>query len=332
MVFDPRNILIINFGQLGDVILSLAALQAISERFPESRKSIVVGSACAEIVKMTNLFDEVIPVDRVLLRKSNKVWSSIQILKFTYRIRRERFDLVIDLHSLPETNLLGYISGARHRLFANRESRSIDSLSNFRPKPPIEDKEIHASLGYLRVLEPLSISGSSERYGLKTAVEDLDYIRGLMGKLDGVVVGLNPGAGHPSRRWSLEKFLELANKLSKLSGVRVAIFLGPEERELKHSIASDIDKSCILFDGLSLPQLGAAVSIVDVLVSNDTGPAHLASVAGTPILLLLSDAAPDRYLPRSSELTVLRRPDINDITAEDVYEAVLAVIDPKPQG
>src|SRR5690349_13099658 len=107
-------------GQLGDVVLSLPALSAIRSRFPESRISIMVAKTCAEIVRIAGLFDEVIKIDRVGLRRGNKVKSSLKLIRFASEIRRRRFDLVIDLHSLPETNILGFVSGAGSRLFANR--------------------------------------------------------------------------------------------------------------------------------------------------------------------------------------------------------------------
>src|SRR5690242_21096755 len=82
-------------------------------------------------------------------------------------VRRRLFDLVIDLHSLYETNILGFLSGARHRLYANRESRSLDFLGNFRHRPEKEDKSKHLSDFYLAVLAPLGVSGSKDSFRLE---------------------------------------------------------------------------------------------------------------------------------------------------------------------
>src|SRR5207342_2694539 len=94
-------------------------------------------------VCMANVSDDQILVDRVGLRDGNKASSIAAIFRLVRDVRRRKFDLVIDLHSLYETNLLGYLSGAKYRLFANRPGRSFDRLASFPVKPPREDKTLH---------------------------------------------------------------------------------------------------------------------------------------------------------------------------------------------
>src|SRR5947209_20460997 len=106
MSFDPRNILVIDFGQLGDVVLSLPALRAIRERFPRARITVAVGASCAPVVEMSGYADKALAVDRVALRDGPKPLSIWKIARLVKDVRREQFDFVIDLHSLSETNLL----------------------------------------------------------------------------------------------------------------------------------------------------------------------------------------------------------------------------------
>ena len=123
MTFDPRNILVIDFGQLGDVVLSLPALRAVRERFPHARITVAIGKPGREIVELSGFADAAIEIDRVALRDGFKplsVWRVIQIVK---DVRQRQIDFVIDLHSFSETNLLGFFSGARQRLFARRPGR-----------------------------------------------------------------------------------------------------------------------------------------------------------------------------------------------------------------
>src|SRR6266487_5896894 len=124
MSFDPRNILVIDFGQLGDVVLSLPALRAIRERFPSARITVVVGKPGAEVVNLSGYAHATRVVDRVALRDGPKLVSIIRIAKFVKEVRRAKFDFVIDLHSLSETNLLGFLSGAPKRLYSRRPGRS----------------------------------------------------------------------------------------------------------------------------------------------------------------------------------------------------------------
>src|SRR3977135_1299476 len=104
MQFDPRNILVIDFGQLGDVVLSLPALRAIREKFPRARITVAVGKPGAEVVELSGYVDARIIGDRVALRDGFKVLSIARIVKLVKEIRRAHFDFVIDLHSLSETN------------------------------------------------------------------------------------------------------------------------------------------------------------------------------------------------------------------------------------
>jgi ADP-heptose:LPS heptosyltransferase len=157
VTFNPRNILVIDFGQLGDVVMSLPALRAIRERFPQARITVALGKPGREIVEMSGYADAVIEVDRVALRDGFKPLSVVRIFQVVKDVRQKKFDFVIDLHSFSETNLLGFFSGASKRLFSRRPGRSLDFLANFSPKPPVDknDPGQHLIDRYLDVLVPL---------------------------------------------------------------------------------------------------------------------------------------------------------------------------------
>lgn len=292
--------------------MGLPAMKAVRDRFQGSRISAVVGSATEEAVRLAQLFDEVIPVDRVRLLKGNKFASSIEILKFAAFIRRRRFDLVIDLHSLPETNLLGYFSGAKQRLFSRRESRSLDRLSNFDPPPPAEDKTIHLSRYYLDVLTPLGVQAEPDPFQFDNNIERPDF----------PIVGLNPGAGHPSRKWPLEKFIKLMGFIAETKEASVEVFLGPEESSVAAQVDAALGARCSIVRGLSLAELARRFSRLSCLVGNDTGPMHIAAASGTPLILLLQNTAPERYLPLTNQLTIHRAENLGDIKTEDVFATV----------
>jgi ADP-heptose:LPS heptosyltransferase len=330
--FDPRNILVIDFGQLGDVVLSLPALRAIRKRFPLARLSVLVGKPGAEIIRLAGFVDEVIEVDRVGLRDGVKVLSIVRVIKLVKQVRRARFDFVIDLHSLSETNLLGFLSGAPKRLYSRRPPRSIDLLSNYEPRPPVEEdhRKRHLVDRYLDVLIPLGVTGAERELRVGTRRADDEFVTKLLRKQKAdsgsPLVGLFPGAGHPSRRWPLEKFAELADYLIRNDGVRVLLFLGPEEAGMLSEIEVMFPSSTVLLDRLTIPQLSAALARLAVFVSNDTGPMHIATAVGTPVVVLLQQQAPDSYLPLGSRHRFLRRRAISDISVEDAYAAAREVL------
>ena len=322
MTFNPQNILIINFGQIGDVVLGLPALKVIREKFPNAKITAMIGKSGAEILEISGFVDEKITVDRVKLRDGQKVNSIKEISQIVKDVRRRRFDFVIDLHSLYETNLLGFLSGAKHRLYANRENRSLDFLANFSPRPPREDKKLHLTDYYLNVLKPLGIENPARFVEIQPRAEDLEKVENLLRACESVkLVGLFPGAGNPSRRWSLDKFAALADNLSQDKSLRTIVFLGPEEKDLRDEVEEKFPRETLIIDKLSLLEFVAALSKLSVLISNDTSAIHLGAIVGTPIVLVMDKRAPTTYLPLAEKVRLVNYDTIDEIKTDEVLRA-----------
>lgn len=331
-MFDPRNILVIDFGQLGDVVLSLPALGAIRKRFPRARITVAVGKTGADVVALSGFADETLVVDRVGLRDGFKPLSVLRVIKIVKEVRARQFDFVIDLHSLSETNLLGFLSGAPKRLYSRRPGRSLDYLANFHPRPPVETdhRTRHLIDRYLDVLIPLEIENANRLPTLKTRPADVASLERILikAKADAgaPLVGLFPGAGHPSRRWPLEQFASLADFLIRNDQVKVLVFVGPEERAFLKDIRQQFPPATVILDQLTIPQLAAAQARLTAFVSNDTGPMHIAAAVGTPVVLLLDKRAPESYLPQGDRHRVIYNSVINDITVDEVYAATRSIL------
>lgn len=327
MTFDPRNILVIDFGQLGDVVMSLPALRAIRERFPRAQLSVAVGKPGYEVVEMSGCANATIVIDRVGLRDGFKPLSILRILQVVKDVRRREFDFVIDLHSFSETNLLGFLSGARKRLFSRRPGRSLDFLSNFDPRPPVDrnDPDRHLVDRYLDVLVPLGIRHEPRAPRLATTPEDDRQVDAMLRKVGAEtgtpLVGLFPGAGHPGRCWPLERFAQLADFLARNDGVRPVVFFGPEERNNIPQVRSLFPKSCVLLDRLTIRQLAAAQARLAVFVSNDTGPVHIAAAVGTPVVVLIDRPTHHAYVPLAESRRLIFSQAIAAIEVEEVYAA-----------
>jgi ADP-heptose:LPS heptosyltransferase len=327
MAFNPQNILVIDFGQLGDVVLSLPALRAIREHFPQARMTIAVGKPGAAVIDLSGYADAKLVVDRVSLRDGPKLISIGRLLKLIKEVRRARFDFVIDLHSLSETNLLGFLSGAPKRLFARRPKRSLEFLANFDPLPPLEDTspDKHLVDRYLDVLIPLGVRNAPRVPSLKTRPTDDLAVDGLLRKqragIGEPLIGIFPGAGHPSRRWPLERFAQLADHLVRNEGARIIVFAGPEEREATRQWRKLFPPATIFFDRLTIPQLAAAQARLAVFVSNDTGPMHLAAAVGTSVITLLARPTPNSFVPIGEHHRVVFSQNILEMTVEEVYTA-----------
>lgn len=321
--FNPQNILVINFGQIGDVVLCLPALKAVREKFPDARITALIGKSGARIVEISGFVDRKITVDRVLLRDSSKIWSIAQIFKIVRDVRRRKFDFVIDFHSLYETNLLGFVSGANRRLYARRGNRSLDFLANFNPPPPEFNRTKHLTDYYLSVLAPLGIETAARFIKISPPEKDLAAVDNLLRKKNPAnkkLIGMFPGAGHISRRWSPENFARLAKLFRADESIKTVVFLGPEEADLRPKIEEQFSPETFVLDSLTLSEFAAALSKLQVLISNDTGAAHLAAIVGVPLVLIMDKRAPTTYLPMAEKLAVVNSASLDEITVDEVFQ------------
>jgi len=327
VTFDPRNILVIDFGQLGDVVMSLPALRVIRERFPQARLTVAAGTPSSQIVELSGCADEIIAVDRVALRDGFIPLSIFRIFHIVKDVRRRQFDFVIDLHSFSETNLMGFLSGAGKRLFARRPGRSLDFLANFIPKPPVDrnDPDQHLVDRYLDVLKPLGIVDVPRVPAITPRTADNRAIDATLKKAKAEsgmpLVGLFPGAGHPGRAWPVEKWAEFADFLIRNDGVRPVVFIGPEERTAAQEMRRTFPASTLFLEKLSIGELAAAQARLAVFVSNDTGPVHIAAAVGAPIVVLIGRPTPHAYIPLANSKRLIFSHGVHTIEVEEVYAA-----------
>jgi len=327
VTFDPRNILVIDFGQLGDVVMSLPALRAIREKFTHARITVAAGTPSSQIIELSGYADEIIAIDRVALRDGFIPASILRIFNVVKDVRRRQFDFVIDLHSFSETNLMGFLSRAPKRLFARRPGRSLDFLASFNPKPPIDrnDPNQHLVDRYLDVLKPLGIANVVRMPTITTRARDNRAIDAVLKKANAEsgapLVGLFPGAGHPGRAWPVDKWAELADFLIRNDGVRPVVFLGPEERAGAREMRRRFPVPAIFLDKLSIGELAAAQARLAVLVSNDTGPVHIAAAVGVPIVVLIGRPTPHAYIPLANSKRLIFSKGVHTIAVEQVYAA-----------
>lgn len=328
MSFDPRNILVIDTGHLADVVLSLPALRAIRERFPVARITVAAAKAGASVVDLSGCANATIVADRSALRKGWKPLSIFRIGRIIRDVRRAHFDFVIDFDSLTETNLLGFLSGALRRLYARRKGRSLDFLSNFHPKPPVEDSRAtkHAVDRYLDVLIPLGIKNAPRIPRIKTRAEDDTSVEQMLRKeraaAGAPLVGLFPGAGPTEERWPLERFAELADYLVRNDSVRVILFAGPKEPGMVKEMRAKFPRSTVILDRLTIPQMASVLARLSVFISDNTGPIQIAAAVGTSVVALLAQAVPDSLTPVEEDRhRVLRKQRMSEMTTDQVYEA-----------
>lgn len=320
----PYKILIINFGQMGDVVLSTAAMRAIRQCPDSASVTLLLGTSSLDVAEMADAADHYIAFDRKLFKQRKYFRGAVETLRLLRTLRRERFDLVIDFFSRSETNLLGFLAGIPKRLYAARNTRSIDSLSNFKPAAPPFDPERHIADRCFDLAECLVGNVPREPFIFRPKVEDVEAMRKRFPSLDGAV-GVFPGAGHPSRRWSLEKYGELAKRISK-AGIVPALFLGPEESDAVDRAENYFPASTLKLYNLGQRELVPAMRLLAAMVGNDTGTTHLAAQTGIKVVLVVDQNAELIYVPLSNHLYSVKGRRLADVDVSDVFEALCAAL------
>ena len=318
---EPRNILVIHLGQLGDVVLGIPALDALRSAYPDARITALTGTPADQIVRMADLADDVVGLDRVALRDGPKVKSISEILRLARSMRARRFDAVVDIHAFYESGLLAIVTGARMRVGPRRENRSLPRA--YTATAPY-DLDLHIADRYLAVAAAAGAPARVLESRIQPPTDAREKIDGRwreIGLASATVVGLNPGAGFESKRWPVERWLALGHALTA-GGVSVVVFAGPEERGLGERLATEIGGGAVGLERLSLGELAAAFERCRIVVSNDTGPSHISAAVGTPTLVLMAgNDGPSQFAVRGDRHTLIYGESILAISIDDVRTA-----------
>lgn len=309
----PKRILLIHFGQLGDAVMALPAARALRARFPRAQLTVLAARGPDAIFRLAGF--ATLPVDRA--RWKRRRWMTLYAVPaLLFRLRLRRFDLSVDLHSYKETNWLAFLAGIPNRVAMLRPTRSIPSLINRQPPP--DDPYGRLIDRYCQVVQPLGIQVSpSDR------IPTLSPSPGLAPLApDPLVLGICPGAGHPSRRWPPEYFAEVARTWIARCA-RVVVFAGPEEDAAVLDPLVSV-AGIEVARGLSIPELAAALAACRVVLSNPTGPSHIAAAVGARVLTLGEIPAfdPVPVPPRGAVAALRARGSIDSITVAEVLTAL----------
>jgi lipopolysaccharide heptosyltransferase I len=333
--FEPQRIVLIKPSALGDIVHSLPVLAALRRRFPDAHVSWVVNRVYEPLLREHPFLDQVIPFDRSL-NKVGALGAAWRFGRLLRRLRRQRFDLAIDLQGLFRTGMMTWTTRARVRvgLASAREG------SRWFYTHRIDDahREEHAVDRYWRVAEALGAGHQPKRFVLPVAAEAVSWAQGLLRDLPRPWLAVGVGSRWLTKRWPPGQFAALAQRgLDEFGGT--VIFVGAsDEAPLAREAASLVRGPFVDVTGTTtLPQLAAVIGLSDVMLANDTGPLHLAVALGRPVVAPYTCTKTVRTGPygqpgRGVETTVwcrgsyLRRCDRLDCMAELTPERLWPVL------
>ena len=281
----PR-ILITRLSAIGDCIHTVPLVHALRERFPGAHLAWATQGGAASLIEGCESLDQVIVVQRDWMRR----WASLSGV--TRTLRRQRFDVTIDPQSLTKSSLLGWLSGARHRIgFARGQARELSPLLN---NLLVDPKATHVVDRYLELLEPMGIYDVTADFTMASPAAATASVQAFLRKsrIGEQFVLLNPGAGWRSKIWPVENYGALARELQQRNGVRcVVLWAGEQERAWATEIATT--SNSVLAPSTTLPELAELCRHARFFVGSDTGPMHLAAAVGTACIALFGPTQPE---------------------------------------
>jgi heptosyltransferase I len=288
----PENrFLLVRLSSLGDVIHALPAASALRDAFPEARIDWVIDPRWKRLLEGNPDLTEVIAHDR---KRAGGITSSIRAL------RAARYTCAIDFQGLYKSALLALASGAPRRIgFQSSYAREglVSMLYTDRLNPRGPHKVDHN----LTLVERAGARLGQPRFPLAIRAEDEEIVSRALNEhnLTEFYV-LNPGGGWLSKCWPAERYGELHRRLAERYRRRAVVSFGPGEDDLARSVIRAAGDSAPVAIPLALGPLMVLLRRAKLVVSADTGPLHLASALGTPVVGLFGPTDPARNGPYSA--------------------------------
>ena len=299
---DFSRTLIIKPSSLGDIVQALPVLTSLREAHPEAHIAWLVATVFADLLEGHPRLDRVVAFDRRRYGSIGKSFSATaDFVTFVEGIRREKFTAVLDLQGLFRSGFLAAATGATSRVgFA--AARELAPMF-YTLAVPMPRKEMHAVDRYMALArhiglrDPLATDHLPISAEARAAVRQRLLAEGL-GAGEAVVV-VSPHARWPSKQWPTERFAEVVRILHDQSGAR-AVLVGsgaaaPVARQIAGAAASA--RPIDLVNRTTLKEMVALVSEARAMVTNDSGPMHVAAAIGTPVVALFGPTSAERTGP-----------------------------------
>lgn len=305
-----RSILLIKPSSLGDIVMALPALSALRRSFPQTRISWLVRPEFAPLIEGHPHLDEIILFDR---RRLSGVWHSPRALReltsLVGSLRRRRFDAVLDLQGLFRTGSLAWLSGSRRR-FGPVWGREFAHWFYTVTVPP-KLEWVHVVDYYLKLVEAMGGANRRVEFVLPERSEAAAAARNLLSRRDvnpGRYAVIIPGSAQTSKCWPAERFAALADRLVSDHGLAVVATGGKSESVTVERIQALAEHPIAnLAGGTSLGELTEVLRGARLVVSNDTGPGHIAAALGRPLVMMFSWSNPLRVGPYGRPECVVAR-------------------------
>jgi lipopolysaccharide heptosyltransferase II len=293
-----HKILVIKPRAIGDVLLSTPVLQNLRREFPTAQIDFFVEKFAVDVLKDNPFIDNVVVFDP---KHDSSVFA---ILKVT----NKKYDIVIDLFANPRTAIITLLSGARYRVGFPFKWRRIAYNIIVQPRSG-EVHNVEFNLDALRRLKIPIYSKKPLFYLNNQAVEFAERFLSTQHLSNKKFITIDIGGGWETKRLPPGKYIELSNLIHTRLNLPVVVLYGPSEAdEAKKIVSSSKD---ILAPPTSLHEMGAIMARSFLLITNDSGPMHIAAALGVPTLAIFGPTSPRLQGPYGNISEIVQNTDLD---------------------
>jgi heptosyltransferase-2 len=306
---EIRKILVIEYANLGDIVMLLPFLQNLRIHYPRAQITLLASPKVMPLLKEQNLVDELIPVSVPLAMYSSR-WGRynpfssfwVKFWRCLLLLRQREFDLALMGRADILHNLMLWMTRARQRVgygFCGGRIFLTDVVTPDVNNPHVADR-------WLALLQTLGKPVLDRLPRLRTLPDEnqlaREYLEGK-GVRDGeFIIGIHPGARIPTRQWGDGNFRVIADRLARRFAAKILWFQDPSTGDQ----ASESPRGSIAVT-LDLRRFMAVLARCQLLICNDSGPMHIASALGIPVVSLFGPTEPSWFGPLGAGNRVIIR-------------------------
>ncbi len=312
---ETRKLLIRGTNWVGDAVMSVPAMRAIRKIYSRSSIYLLVRPWVRDVYAAADFVDEIIVYDKENIHRG---WGGKLHLIMT--LRRQHFDAAILLQNAFEAAFIAWAAGIPYRIGYAKDGRGILLTHSGKIDPAVHKK--HQAYYYLGILASVGLlperPWEHEIHSLRADIGICEADRMAARKLleqRGIkpgqqIVGLNPGAAYGgAKRWPADRYAAVGDALVRNHGVRIVIFGSSAERVIADQVAASMISGPVVLAGhTSLGQLMALLKECRLLITNDSGPMHLAAALGVPQLAIFGSTNELATGPLSDRAEVIKNP------------------------
>jgi len=330
--------LIVSTTGIGDTLWGTPAIKALKKKYPDSYLGVLTNPLGLDMLSENPDIDKLF----VYNRGAHGLPSLPSLIT---ALRQDNFDTVFIFHASDRVVwIISFLTNASEILGIKGQNKGLDFILTQAISP---DSDIHEIDTRFELINKVGVTAPSNTLSLYLNDKDRKnadiFLQDHNINSESLLVGLHPGAQKPFKCWPEQNFIELGNALTEMYGCRVIVTGNADEKMLTDRVASGIKGAVSSAGILSLRDTAAVIDKMNLFITNDTGPMHIAFALGTPTAALFCPTNPEQCGPYNTEnAIVLQKPATCDpcigkkcnnaicmeqITVEEVITATNSIID-----